>query len=205
MKGSRHPHHRRPTISIARCSRHIVSSSASIAQLEIASQPPTASHTMKDKTLPPIAHCTTHTLIEEASIGAAVIELQHAVASHSPSWQSFPSGVVRLEVPIPRGLTAIRWLQGQRAGEEGSGQRDEKGDVLSPHVYFSGRSSSAPDTPETLRAEECTRGWSAVAGLGSAWIWQGRPGSGFDPSVMNGIQRFLSSEMKQAIVFPSPF
>lgn len=60
--------------------------------------------------------------------------MQAGVASSLPSLEALSSGVVRFEVPFPRGCTSLQWLRGQTA------------DSLHK-VYFSGRSSSAADTP----------------------------------------------------------
>ncbi|KXZ52491.1 hypothetical protein GPECTOR_9g535 [Gonium pectorale] len=61
-------------------------------------------------------------------------------------------------------------------------------------MYFSGRRSSAPDTPGASAAEAATRGWSAVAGAGAAWRWWGPGGEGFDSRVVAALQRFLSPD-----------
>jgi isochorismate synthase/2-succinyl-5-enolpyruvyl-6-hydroxy-3-cyclohexene-1-carboxylate synthase/2-succinyl-6-hydroxy-2,4-cyclohexadiene-1-carboxylate synthase/O-succinylbenzoate synthase len=100
------------------------------------------------------------------------------------------SGVLRWEVPLPRssaahgcgsGFTALQWLQGQEGLK-----------VTMHQAYFSGRHSTAPDTPGTAAAEAAAQGWGAVAGLGAAWLWQGPAGRAFDGGVMAGLQRFLS-------------
>lgn len=109
---------------------------------------------------------------------------------------STTSGVLRFEVPLSRGgppggvlpgspsqpgFTALQWLQGQE------GLRNTL-----HSVYFSGRHSTAPDTPGTAAAEAAAQGWGALAGLGAAWLWQGTAGRGFDAGVMAGLTRFLS-------------
>ena len=38
------------------------------------------------------------------------------------------------------------------------------------------------------------------AGIGAAWLWQGRGGQGFDPKVMTQLQRFLSSDQPRVKV-----
>ena len=108
-----------------------------------------------------------------------------------PLLSSLTSGVIRIEVSLPRGgCTALRWLQGLTGCTTAVGPACSH---LSPHLYFSGRLSSAPDTPATALAEGCTKGWTAVAGVGAAWLWQGAPGSGFSPKVVERMQRFLSA------------
>ena len=102
--------------------------------------------------------------LPQASLDHAVEALKNAVVSYGLEDRllgGLSSGVLRIEVPLPRGCTALRWLQGQ------SGTGTAVGPACShlvPHLYFSGRHSSAPDTPEAAQAEACTRGWSAVAG-----------------------------------------
>jgi isochorismate synthase/2-succinyl-5-enolpyruvyl-6-hydroxy-3-cyclohexene-1-carboxylate synthase/2-succinyl-6-hydroxy-2,4-cyclohexadiene-1-carboxylate synthase/O-succinylbenzoate synthase len=100
------------------------------------------------------------------------------------------SGVLRWEVPLPRssavqgigaGFTALQWLQGQEVLK-----------TMLHQAYFSGRHSTAPDTPGTAAAEAAAQGWGAVAGLGAAWLWQGPAGRAFDGGVMAGLQRFLN-------------
>lgn len=135
-----------------------------------------------------------------------------------------------MEVPLPRGITALQWLRGQPP-------------AAGPRVYYSGRTSSAPNTPGAARAEETTRGWSAVAGrnvcacfvtsclqqrsssmrlsvggrlssslcacvharwlaagVGAAWLWRGAPGSGFSAGVMSSLSRFLSTDQPRVRV-----
>lgn len=109
---------------------------------------------------------------------------------------STTSGVLRFEVPLSRGgppggvlsgspsqpgFTALQWLQGQEGLRK-----------TLHSVYFSGRHSTAPDTPATAAAEAAAQGWGALAGLGAAWLWQGEAGRGFDAGVMAGLARFLS-------------
>lgn len=79
-------------------------------------------------------------------------------AAHS----DYTSGVVRVEVPVPRGTTALRWLMGQHSAGTGDVGASSLG--AAPLVYFSGRHSSAPDTPLAARAEAATKGWFAVSG-----------------------------------------
>ncbi len=136
-------------------------------------------------------------------------------------YRSYPSGVVRLEAPLPRtATTALQWLTGQQslraaaasgtAGISGSASPAADG----PFCYFSGRRSSAPDTPGAAAAEAATRGWSALAGAGAAWSWSGPapPGSGsgsgsgggdgggFGAQAVAAMQRFLSADQPRVRV-----
>ena len=70
-----------------------------------------------------------------------------------------------VQVPVPRGCTALEWLQGQGQGQGlDLAPPAPQAPQLSPQLYFSGRRSSAPDTPESGKAEGDVKGWSAVAG-----------------------------------------
>lgn len=84
--------------------------------------------------------------------------LSAQLAAVPEPFQGMPSGCLRVEVPLPRGVSALRWLQGQSSTE----QQPEA--AVGPLIYFSGRHSSAPDTPLAAQAEACTKGWFAVAG-----------------------------------------
>ena len=67
--------------------------------------------------------------------------------------------LLELQVPLPRGTTALQWLQGQKAAPA---QR-----LLQPQVYFSPRQSSAPGTAGAAAAEAASAGAGAVAGAHS--------------------------------------
>lgn len=105
--------------------------------------------------------------------------LRSAVEAAAGLLSATASGVARFEVPLPRGATALNWLRGQPRG--GCHQ-----------VYFSGRCSTAPDTPGTAAAEAGARTFSATAGYAAAWLWQGEPGQPCDEATMAGMQRFLA-------------
>jgi hypothetical protein len=47
----------------------------------------------------------------QLSMDEAVAELQHVLAGAARRYGHCASGVVRWEVPLPRGATALRWLQ----------------------------------------------------------------------------------------------
>lgn len=126
----------------------------------------------------------------QVALQAAAVQLSNTLPS------STSSGILRFEVPLSRGgppggvlpgnpsqpgFSALQWLQGQESLRK-----------TLHTVYFSGRHSTAPDTPGTAAAEAAADGWSALAGLGAAWLWQGPAGRGFDAGVMSGLTRFLS-------------
>lgn len=110
----------------------------------------------------PVTFSRCWTLQPQAGWLPAVAALRQAVAALLSDLEGMSSGVVRVEVPIPRGSSALRWLQGQPATEL-------------HQVYFSGRHSTAADTAGAARAEEGTKGWSAIAGetpvLFMCWHW----------------------------------
>lgn len=129
--------------------------------------------------LQPVTFTQTHVLPPQPSWQQAAAALRTAVASVLPRLSALSSGVVRWEVPLPRGCSAARWLRGQDASAH-------------HQVYFAGRHSTAPETPKSALAEQSARGWSAVAGLGAAWLWRGAPGVPFGERQLTGVQRMLS-------------
>lgn len=64
-----------------------------------------------------------------------------------------------MQVPLPRGLRALHWLQGQSHG------LDNEQSLLHPRLYFSPRQSSAPGTAGAAAAEAALAGAGAVAGM----------------------------------------
>ncbi|EFJ44387.1 hypothetical protein VOLCADRAFT_118760, partial [Volvox carteri f. nagariensis] len=142
----------------------------------------------------PVAVCKTITLGPQATLAdgalALLRRLPGAVADHA----ALPSGVLRLEVAVPRtATTALRWLSGQQQHHL-QRRPDPSPAAGGPFLYFSGRRSSAPDTPGAAAAEAATRGWTSVAGAGAAWRWWGPGGGGFDSRVVSALQRFLSPD-----------
>ncbi|KAK9837268.1 hypothetical protein WJX81_002656 [Elliptochloris bilobata] len=113
--------------------------------------------------------------------GEALEALAAAVRIAERRYAHHASGLLRIEVPLPRGASALQWLQGQPLAE-----------ALLPRVYFSPRRSSAPATAGGAAAAAGAEGAGAVAGAGAAWLWQGAPGAALDEGVVGGIQAFLS-------------
>ena len=128
---------------------------------------------------PPHAHTPTSPPRPQATLAAATTALQGALADAAPLLGSCSSGAARFEVPLPRGASALQWLHGQPS-------------QAALQLYFSGRSSTAPDTPGTAAAEQHARTFTATAAHGAAWRWQGEPGAPFSAATMAGMQRFLS-------------
>ena len=85
-------------------------------------------------------------------------------------WTTAPAATVRIEVPLPRGVTALQWLKAQNEA--------------SMAVYFSSKMSSASDTEGSIVAESSFSSTASVAGLGHAWMWRGRHGCGLDSQTM---------------------
>ena len=131
--------------------------------------------------LQPVTFVDTVTLPPQPGWRAAAAALAAAVSEAAPRLAPLSSGVARWEVPLPAGCSAARWLRGQEA----------LGDAHH-RVYFSARHSTAPDTPKAALAEAAARGWSAVAGLGAAWLWRGPDGAPFGADQLAGVQRMLS-------------
>lgn len=129
--------------------------------------------------LQPVTFTQTRVLAPQPCWQQAAAALRAAVAAELPRLAALSSGVVRWEVPLPRGCSAARWLRGQDAGAH-------------YQVYFAGRHSTAPETPKSALAEASARGWSAAAGLGAAWLWRGAPGAPFGDAQLTGVQRMLS-------------
>jgi len=129
--------------------------------------------------LQPVTFTQTIVLPPAATWHQAAAALRAAIAAALPRLAPLSSGVVRWEVPLPRGCSAARWLRGQD-------------DAAHHQVYFSGRHSTAPETPKSSLAEACARGWTAAAGLGAAWLWRGAPGVVFGERQLTGVQRMLS-------------
>ncbi len=127
--------------------------------------------------LVPVMVCRTLELPAQATLGQAAAELLGALGRLPRTYAGLRSGCVRLEVPLPASCTALAWLAGQM-------QQAPQPDAPPPStlqararrlsLYFSGRHSSAPDTPLATQAEQCTQGWAAVASecLHGGW-WPG--------------------------------
>jgi hypothetical protein len=98
---------------------------------------------------------------------------------------AYPSGLVRLEVPLPLGTRALRWLRGQPPAADTAG-------LLQPRIFFSPRRTTAADTEGSAAAGAAAGGAAAVAGAGAAWLWRGRPGEALGEGVMRDMQRFLA-------------
>ncbi|KAK9841086.1 hypothetical protein WJX84_008308 [Apatococcus fuscideae] len=123
----------------------------------------------------------TELLPAEVSLAHAMRSMRRTVDDAEQQLSHHTSGCVRLEIPVPRDASALKWLQGQPQVSS-----------LQPRIYFSPRASSAPSTPGGDRAELGMLGSGAVAGAGAAWLWQGQPGQAVDEALMQDIQSFLN-------------
>ena len=130
---------------------------------------------------------TSSTLPPQTSLAAAVAALRAAALELPASSGAFPSGLVRLEVPLPHGTRALWWLRGQPpAAADAAG-------LLHPRVFFSPRRTTAADTEGSAAAGAAAGGAGSVAGAGAAWLWRGSPGEPLDERVVRDMQRFLGA------------
>lgn len=109
-------------------------------------------------------------------------------------WDRKGSRCVRLEVPLCRGDRSLLWLKGQLQGQNSVSRE-------SMSVYFSSRSSSAPDTEGSMAAEQAFCGEQSVAGVGTAWLWKGERGSRLDSALMNEIRRMTADDSNKVRAF----
>lgn len=105
------------------------------------------------------------------AVACLVQELEHMLLHEPQSTR----GCVRIEVPLSRGITSLQWLKSQTRQGEYS-------------LYFSSKTSSAPDTDGSIMAERGFSDVSAVSGIGSAWVWKGIHGCSLDADVMRDIK-----------------
>lgn len=89
-----------------------------------------------------------------------------------------PKGCIRIEVPLSRGISALQWLKSQTI-------QTTRGEYI---LYFSSKTSSAPDTSGSIAAEAGFYDMSAVAGIGAAWEWKGIHGCPLNAEVMHDIK-----------------
>ncbi|GAB4817906.1 hypothetical protein N2152v2_004952 [Parachlorella kessleri] len=143
---------------------------------------------------PPVAVCTAKTLPAQPTLLAAAQQLLAAAQALLSDYSGYASGLVRLEVPVPRGCPPLWWLRGQGPIEQAAG-------LLCPHVYFSPRRSTAADTEGSAAAGAASRGSGSTAGAGAAWLWQGRPGEPLTEGSMRDIQRFLAASSPRVRAF----
>ena len=116
----------------------------------------------------------------DMAISSLLREIESLVSPASNSAAaSALTATIRIEVPLPRGLTSLQWLKSQDASRTA--------------VYFSTKQSSAPDTEGSSVAEGSFRQTKAVAGLGHAWMWRGRHGCGLDEVTMGEIAMMTDS------------
>jgi isochorismate synthase/2-succinyl-5-enolpyruvyl-6-hydroxy-3-cyclohexene-1-carboxylate synthase/2-succinyl-6-hydroxy-2,4-cyclohexadiene-1-carboxylate synthase/O-succinylbenzoate synthase len=145
--------------------------------------------------------CKVITLPPQISLTEGIETLRQALITipleHSAKTST--RGLVRLEVPVPRTTTALRWLGGQ---SRSTSHRNELSVAVNyPQVYFSPRRSSAPDTPGSVAAASATSGTGSIAGVGCAWMWQGRDGQRPDERVFSSIRRFMNPNNSQIRAF----
>lgn len=142
----------------------------------------------------PVEVCRLETLPTESSLKDAAAALEHAVQVAQVKFANYKSGLIRLEVPVPRSIDALNWLRGQPSA-------CDTPPLLEPRVYFSPRRSSAPNTEGSTAAGAAAAGSGSVAGAGSAWMWKGVSGQPLNDSAMASIRRFLEADSPRVRVF----
>ncbi|KAG7671813.1 putative Protein PHYLLO, chloroplastic [Nannochloris sp. 'desiccata'] len=155
--------------------------------------------------------CHVETLPTENSLQEALTSLETAVAERCRQYSHLNSGLLRLEVPLPRSINALHWLRGQNLEKESSDDGHGGGGggaaaaaveaSLFPKILFSPRRSSAPDTEGSIAAGAASAGAGTVAGAGSAWLWKGQSGQPLDKKAMASMQRFLKTDHPRVRVF----
>ena len=143
---------------------------------------------------PYVEVCHVKTLPTENSLKEAAETLLRAVDGIKTNHTEIKSGLIRLEVPVPRDVDALHWLRGQQSACDSSA-------VLHPHVYFSPRRSSAPDTEGSIAAGAAGAGSGSVAGAGFAWMWKGAPSQPLNDGTMASMRRFLGTDNPRVRVF----
>ena len=133
----------------------------------------------------PVSVAAVDTLPAQSSLAAAVQALGSAVRAIPGRHSAHASGIVRLEVPLPRRSTPLCWLRGQQ------GPQQQAAGLLFPLIYFSPRRTTAPSTPGSEAAGAAAAGAGSVAGAGAAWLWKGAPGEPLTAEVTAEMQRFL--------------
>jgi isochorismate synthase/2-succinyl-5-enolpyruvyl-6-hydroxy-3-cyclohexene-1-carboxylate synthase/2-succinyl-6-hydroxy-2,4-cyclohexadiene-1-carboxylate synthase/O-succinylbenzoate synthase len=125
---------------------------------EAAAAPAAEEAARKDEAAPrlPVVVCTLQTLPLESSLEAAVSRLSLAAEAVAAGAARCGSGLVRLEVPVPRGCTVLQWLRGQGGAAGGGGDAPVGRERM--QAYFSPRRSSAPDTQGSAAAAAASRG-----------------------------------------------
>ena len=131
------------------------------------------------------------------SLHAALAALRGAVAALPAEAGAYASGLVRLEVPVPRGVRPLWWLRGQAAPPANAAKATppmaQQAAQLHPRIYFSPRRTTAADTEGSAAAGAAGAGAGSVAGAGAAWLWRGAPGEPLDDDAVRDMQRFLGA------------
>ena len=102
------------------------------------------------------------------SLHAALAALRGAVAALPAEAGAYASGLVRLEVPVPRGVRPLWWLRGQAAPPANAAKATppmaQQAAQLHPRIYFSPRRTTAADTEGSAAAGAAGAGAGSVAG-----------------------------------------
>ncbi len=195
------------------------SSSSSPVLLPNTSETPAESETIDTELLQDVEICHVETLPTENSLQEALASLEIAIAEKTKQFSHLRSGLLRLEVPLPRSINALHWLRGQttmvpppvsREDKDSNGKDNNNNSAsasatasesLFPRILFSPRRSSAPDTEGSIAAGVASAGAGSVAGAGAAWLWKGHSGQPLNEKAMASMQRFLKTDHPRVRVF----
>ncbi|KAG0608149.1 hypothetical protein M758_8G082600 [Ceratodon purpureus] len=143
----------------------------------------------------PVTICQTRTLDPVLSIDDALPVLKGALSDLENRPPPSKSGIIRIQVPLPPGIKALEWLQGQPKN------------LRSPRTYFSCRAprgdkddspkDSSTSTTQVQDVDDCD--FRAVAGVGAAVLFQDH--SKFNKSHWSAIQRFLGKGAPEIKVY----
>ena len=165
--------------------------------------PPPPPPPQQQQQLQPVQVCKVSTLPPQNSLLDATAALRLAILAVQQDYSQYKSGLIRLEVPIPRSFSALRWLRGQEPSWSrlNDDNDDDAAWFLNPRIFFSPRRSSAPETQGSTAAGAARAGVGSVAGIGPAWTWRGVPGQAVDDQVMASMRCFLETSEPRVRVF----
>jgi hypothetical protein len=198
----------RSAVVVAAASSSSSSRGSSSTLLPSSSGTPIVDDGVNTEQLEDVEICHVETLPTENSLQDALSSLEIAVIEKCKEFSHLSSGLLRLEVPLPRSISALHWLRGQnvdiihRREENNNGNGDFSAEASHfPKILFSPRRSSAPDTEGSIAAGAASAGAGSVAGAGAAWLWKGRSGQPLDEKAMASMQRFLKTDHPRVRVF----
>ena len=176
---------------------------AAAAETSISEDKSAASTLLSSNGKPPLSsrpvRIEVRTLPIETSLEAALKHLQAEVAALPISeLGSSASALIRLEVPLPANIRALRWLRGQSSESD-----SENSTINFPRVYFSPRRSPSADTDGSRAANASSSGLGSTAGIGCALEWQGHPGQRLSEATVSEMRSFMNNTSNRVRVFGS--